>query len=417
MKVAIISDTHFGDPQCALIVYKKNTKGRKFDDFKASAGVGNDFLVLLGDVFDFSIATYDEAYGEAKTFFQLVKDEGIAKKIIYVPGNHDFDFWHSVEYEVNIINQIKSGAPPRQFRWSVPGILDLRTNQGNFQLHGVAKQANGEYGGLFLDNITGGAGPFPFYVAYPNLYIVTDNEVVLCTHGHYLEGYWAFMGELAIGVADDEMPNDVMGQLNIKEMVAVNNPLNQLACSGIGQSGPLREVALRVQKEAKAGNVSTIEKFIEKGDKYADSLTDYGWYDPREWAADAINGVVKKVALWGLDKMKNVKTARYTESFLKDKSVQARFNRYFNSSADEWDNIKKTLPAPLPNIESVVFGHTHEPIGPGEQPLKMKFLRQTVTISNTGGWLDEPVNGGFAFCGAEVFTCATGGKLSSKSVR
>ena len=133
--------------------------------------------------------------------------------------------------------------------------------------------------------------------------------------------------------------------------------------------------------------------------------------------ADAVEGAVKKVALWGLNKMKNVKTARYTESFLKDKSVQARFRRYFDSSAIEWENIKQTIPAPLPKIESVVFGHTHEPIGPGGQPLKMYINERTVTISNTGGWLDEPDNGNLVFCGAEVIICETGSSLSSKPVR
>ncbi|MCF6149433.1 MAG: hypothetical protein E3K37_12335 [Candidatus Kuenenia sp.] len=361
MKAAIISDTHFGDPQCVLINSNTGDKGQKYEDFKAAAGVGNDFLVLLGDVFDFSIAPYKRAYENAQRFFKLVKEEGIAQKIIYVRGNHDFEFWHSVEYEVNIIKQIKKGASPRQFRWSVPGILDLRTDCGDFQLYGVTK-VDGGYGGLFLDNITGEATPFPFYVAYPNLYIVTDSGVILCTHGHYLDGYWAFMGELAIAIADDEMPNEVTGYLNIQEVVAVNNPLNQLACSGIGQSGPLREVALRVQKEAKAGNISTIEKFIKKGDKYADFLTNYGWYDPREWVADAIGGVVKKVATWGLNQVKNVKTARYTESFLKEKLVQARFRRYFDSCIIEWEGIKGMLPEHLSKIKSVVFGHTHEPI-------------------------------------------------------
>ncbi|MCF6149432.1 MAG: hypothetical protein E3K37_12330 [Candidatus Kuenenia sp.] len=48
--------------------------------------------------------------------------------------------------------------------------------------------------------------------------------------------------------------------------------------------------------------------------------------------------------------------------------------------------------------------------------MKMYINERTVKIYNTGGWLEEPDNGKFVFCGAEVFTCATGQSLSSQTV-
>ena len=41
-------------------------------------------------MFDFSIADYADAYAAARAFFMRVRDDGIAREVIYVPGNHDW---------------------------------------------------------------------------------------------------------------------------------------------------------------------------------------------------------------------------------------------------------------------------------------------------------------------------------------
>ena len=109
MKLALISDTHFGDPLCTLV----NTTaagglvaGPRFKDFVDAAGRDNEYLILLGDILDFAIQSYSRAYDVARHFFLMVQKERIAKQMIYVPGNHDGDIWHIVEHQVNIIHQI-----------------------------------------------------------------------------------------------------------------------------------------------------------------------------------------------------------------------------------------------------------------------------------------------------------------------
>ena len=71
MRFAIISDTHFGDDTCALVSKKDNkiVKGLKYDEFKNAAGQGNDYLILAGDILDFSITNYETAYRYAQFFF------------------------------------------------------------------------------------------------------------------------------------------------------------------------------------------------------------------------------------------------------------------------------------------------------------------------------------------------------------
>ena len=88
MRIAIVSDTHFGDPMSTLVVFGKNGKpviGPKYKAFKQAAGNDNDYLVLLGDILDFSIASYEEVYESAKVFFLQIQTDQIAKEIIYVP--------------------------------------------------------------------------------------------------------------------------------------------------------------------------------------------------------------------------------------------------------------------------------------------------------------------------------------------
>ena len=185
------------------------------------------------------------SYAVAKVFFQQLQRDKIAKQIIYVPGNHDFDMWYFYEHDVNVIRRINEGRPPRAFRYSVPGILDCRSNRSGeaFTLFGVNRNPNSSwgYGGLFLDKITrnedGTGADTPFAFAYPNVYLLTDSYTILLTHGHYLESYWSLLSEWALKIAGADLR--VGDALDLAEMVAINFPLNQLACSGTGQAGPL----------------------------------------------------------------------------------------------------------------------------------------------------------------------------------
>ena len=161
MRIAIISDTHFGDPMGTLVHRDSEGEiaiGPRYKDLKTATGTDNDYLILLGDILDFSIASYQEAYDFARVFFRHLQKDKIAKEIIYVCGNHDADLWHIVEHEVNVINPIKKGKPPRPFYLSLPGVIDDRKKCKNkgFTLPGVTrrKEVETKYAGLYFDNIT-----------------------------------------------------------------------------------------------------------------------------------------------------------------------------------------------------------------------------------------------------------------------
>ncbi len=324
MKLAITSDTHLGDPYCSLVEWNGNDyrEGPKYKEFKEAAGTGNDYLILLGDILDFSVTSYENAYRAGKVFFTLIQKDKIADQIIYVPGNHDYDIWNIVENEVNIIHQIKNGRIPRKFRTAVPGILDDRTNTDTpgLTLPGVGKRSDGSYtyGGLFLDHITD--EPSHFIFCYPNLYLATDEGTILMTHGHYLDNYWSLLSKWAPIIFGSDLKLGT--KMDIQEMVGMNFPFNQLACSGVGQAGILSEILSEVQQQIKEGKIEKTRQYLDNLDDYLDdNVFDYRkWYQfINEAASDIASNKAKKLIL---DKIASVTKVRYNKeyfSFLKFK--------------------------------------------------------------------------------------------------
>ena len=128
MKLAIASDIHLGDPECVMVdVDPSADTGWKlnpyYEKFREAVGDGNRYLILIGDIFDLSIANYTEAYGAAKTFLRAVNRDGLAEEIIYIAGNHDFSVYRTFVRQRNVINRIRRGKLPTTF-WTVPGVLD-----------------------------------------------------------------------------------------------------------------------------------------------------------------------------------------------------------------------------------------------------------------------------------------------------
>lgn len=374
--------------------------GPKYEEFKKTAGDQNDFLILVGDIFDFSITSYDKAYRCAKVFFEQTKKDNIAKEIIYIAGNHDADIWHIIQHQRSVINKLIKGKFPESFEHSVAGIIDDRSDSTTkgFVLDKTTPQnipGMPKYGGMFLDKITSTETIFNF--AYPNLYIVTDSETVLVTHGQYLEPYWATLGEIATKIAYEDLK---IGEVDIEEMVEMNFPLNQLACTGIGQAGVLTKVVRLVEIEAKNGDFNRVKKYLDRLGKEIDDMTEYGWL--KEIIADYI---IKKAKEEILESIGKIERTRYSEEFIYKKEVKERLRRFYNSSLLEIGDINSRTGLNIPAPWRIIFGHTHQPI-PWNDPNPPKLdtvssaSPRRLTLHNTGGWLKE--NG--RFCGAEIFT-------------
>jgi UDP-2,3-diacylglucosamine pyrophosphatase LpxH len=422
MRVAIISDTHFGDKECTLVNYDDFGRGPKYASFAESAGQDNDFLILLGDIFDFSISSYEIAYKYARPFFQWILEDKIAKNIIYVPGNHDFDMWQTVQYQIKVIYQVRKGRPAKAFQWSLPGVIDDRSNsnQRGFQIPGVTGVVDpdlpptGEK--LFLNNITKTEDPASketnFYFVYPNIYFVTDNESVLVTHGQYLEPFWTFAGEWIRKIAG----NDLGAEDLVEDLVALNVPLCQLACSGLGQAGKLTPLIQKIEHEAKAQDLTRIKRYLDTLVSSIDALTEAKLFDPKSWGIELVTDLVTKVAKDQLlSSLKDMKHTRYSQEFMDKEDVVNRFKNYYQASWNEIQSLNLNISVP----RRVIFGHTHVPVrwlAPNAATTTV-IENKSVNLFNTGGWLWKKNQAGEReFCEAEVFIYDSDSGFESKKI-
>ncbi|NTU42112.1 MAG: hypothetical protein HGA78_03485, partial [Nitrospirales bacterium] len=309
----------------------------------------------------------------------------------------------------------------RSFRRSIPGIIDDRDGSPHrgFTLAGVtARSGEGpKYAGLFLDNITKPEGKETYFnFAYPNLYVVTDRETVLITHGQYLETYWSLAGEWVMKIAREDVK--IGSAFDLKEMVGLNFPLSQLACSGIGQADPLTEVIRNIQREVKEGKLGRVKKYLDRLDDGLDEIMSFPWYKQYlEWLTDAASNSIKKMAL---DLIGTMEQTRFNDEFIHKKEVQKRFMNFFNASLIEIDDLNRDYGYEIPVPSCVIFGHTHQPTKWGDHHAPKIGPAQTsgrpVRLYNSGGWLERNTGGDKKFCGAEVFTYETGKGFSSVSI-
>lgn len=424
MRLALISDTHFGDPLCTLVRSSATGKpiaGPRYKDFLRATGKGNDYLILVGDILDFAIQSYSKAYEAARAFFTMVQNDGVARQMVYVPGNHDGDIWHIVEHQVNIIHQIERKRLPREFRMSLPGVIDARSSRSRKRLilPGVSeRRVRGRlgYGGLFLDALTSATGKATrFNFTYPNLYFASDQGGVLITHGHYLEPYWALASEWAPELFEAELR--VHDPMLLREMVAINFPLNQLACSGTGQAGPLTPVIYGIQADVAARNLEALEPTLERAERaLLGRFFRTKGMDLRRWVASSIARSLRKRLLRSLG---NMESSRYNAKFMESAAVRARFETFFARSCGEIDELNQAYGLELPHPAAVVFGHTHQPVpwGAEEAALLKTPSGARVRLFNSGGWVERVrPDGAQEFCGAEVFRFETSEGWSSISV-
>jgi UDP-2,3-diacylglucosamine pyrophosphatase LpxH len=432
VRLAVVSDTHFGDELCVLVEGGDDGDaprvGPGYPAFREAVGQV-DYLVLLGDIIDFSVASYERAYRDAKVFFTEVQRDGLARELIYVPGNHDFDIWSVVEHQVSVINQLKQGELPRPFERSVPGVIDAREPEPRLQLPDVAAHpewhtGHSDYGGLFLDHITlrpadekrrrGEGQRSLFNFAYPNLYLVTrESESILLTHGHYFEAYWTLLGEWVVRLAGDDLELESEGELSVRDLVGMNFPLNQLACTGVGQAHPLSDLARRLQLEAHAGRTGLIERYLEKLEEILVRRAPLGLRARlfRSWLARrARSRLVAALA--------SAEQTRFSREFLSRPDVRERFRRYYRGCRAELERLRREHGLDLPPPRHVVFGHTHQPIPWGSDELTDTVDGHEVRLCNTGGWvLKEEPDGSIDFVGAEVVIYEQGRPIRSVSIR
>jgi len=440
MKLAIASDIHLGDPECVLVdVDPQSPTGWRlapfYDRFKTAVQSGNRYLVLIGDIFDLSIANYTQAYGAAKTLLQAVNRDGLADEIIYVAGNHDFSVYRTFVHQRNVINRIRNEKLPTTF-WTVPGVLDDSPGappdpvngqplRGELVLPDVRpnRGPGPRYAGLFLDDLsavpadpaTGSpAKPgLPVNFAYPNLYFVeSDGTAWLITHGHYLQDYWSLGGRVACRMAYDDLGlRPGACDMTLEDLVGFNVPLGELDSASLGQAGKLSAVFRDLQQETRDGDTRRMSRYMRRAIAWLTEELPW-WAQPARLplhvALDATRHLIT-------DAVRDHPDVRYDPQFLLRPPTKAHFESFYQASLQELSRLRAHPKRPqpdLPNPHRFLFGHTHRPI-PLNRYVPLEVGGSPIRFFNTGGWLWRKANHTGSQVGAAVFTYETEAGFSS----
>lgn len=398
MKIAVMSDIHFGDPACRLQFAAASPPAynrlveviRRF-----TGGDPLDYLVLGGDTLDFSMAHYNRAFAAARPFFRRIIEDELAQELVYIPGNHDKHVWDAVEWEVNVIDRLRQHRDPRPFRRTQPGVIDVARGE-RLVLDSVNRdQRSGLYGGLFIEGLFDDGTVIPVSVVYPNLYLKTSEGVLMVTHGHLLEAPSVLLPELLSGEPE------LAGRLGLKELEQYNAPVNAAICTGIGQAGGVSELFYTIVSEGKRGKTTRLEQMLDRVLPRLDKRVQLPW----------LFEFVDNAWLWGLRKVairvvEETIHARYDQKYFDRREVRRRFGRFYAATCVQTDALGLEPPA------RIIAGHTHEPRSTAE-PIVLPGLAELggaqALLYNTGGWLDD---GGRS---AEIFLLDENG-LSSVNI-
>src|SRR5262245_30428937 len=123
--------------------------------------------------------------------------------------------------------------------------------------------------------------------------------------------------------AADLLPLQTHGEPNLQELVGMNLPLNQLACTGIGQAQPLTTLVRAIQREADRGRTDILARCL---DRFVSQLVAgrTGVSRARRAAELAVLKWMKRRLLrW----LASSEPARYSRLFITRPHIRDRFRR------------------------------------------------------------------------------------------
>jgi len=381
MKAAVLSDTHLGDQDSKLA---EGAQSPWYHELRRvikvrTGGEPLDYLILSGDILDFSIASFEDACKAARPFFQALQSDKLAWQIVYIPGNHDKHVWDAVEWETRIIRKMKRYDDPLPFRRTQPALLDLLNER--FELTNVHKVAGTDrWGSLFLEGLfKNKEHSLPINIAYPNLYVKTAKDNYLITHGHMLETAWVLLSE-AFG---DVKGLKELKPLSLGHLEEFNVPLTAMICTGVGQAGELSKICYEVEQEAKHHEAGRLREVLDKGIPGLARIFKLNFF--KRFALRCLSNWVVTLVKEGSA------SSRYDKQFFTRSLVLERVLTFYHASCDQAKEMFDLDPP-----RKMIFGHTHEPhpVDAPYPPIESSDGSVLPTMYNTGGWLNKTKDGG-----------------------
>jgi hypothetical protein len=106
----------------------------------------------------------------------------------------------------------------------------------------------------------------------------------------------------------------------------MNLPLNQLACTGIGQAEPLTALVRRIQRDVESGRLREVTQLLDRVESRILSARANTSWMRRTFERH----LVRRLKQWVLRALADQPYARYSRLFLSHPSVRERFRQYFS---------------------------------------------------------------------------------------
>lgn len=353
--VAVMSDVHLGASNCVL-----NDLPDPLDDGGVFQGflereIGKvDAFVLLGDIYELALSTYDKAVPRVERLITVIK-KVCDSRIIVVPGNHDHYVWTLMRDHMEIIKRFPSF--PSDFLPTSIHSWYPKTSWGSIE------------------------------VAYPNVYWSPPDagrKSMIFHHGHYCSDTYTIISDFyrdlfgGLVTTIDEVEGINSGWLDLVwyhlgQAVGVNKLVEKIYADlrEKGESIPLRDAIAKLYKQKLAPKVR--QALHEYADKKA-WLPQFG----ADFIADQLEKHLPDLTVTAVRVYADDGGHHHGEaserSMPLDEALVERCDKYVTTTIASEPLLKNRQ-------LQMIFGHTH----------KHGFASgKTAAYANTGGWIAGP---------------------------
>jgi UDP-2,3-diacylglucosamine pyrophosphatase LpxH len=175
----VLSDLHFGDTRCSLHSMRvAEALASKLKEFKPLHEI-----ILLGDILDLQLANWAQAIegmilpggrrvAGFRYFLNFLLRETGARKVVYIPGNHDYRIFDYHSIEKNLIQPLRTGR-------KLGGRISFFRSFSESFLQGI----------IHIPDVQ-------LRVLYPHLSLKINRARLILTHGHFFDPTQAFNHEI-----------------------------------------------------------------------------------------------------------------------------------------------------------------------------------------------------------------------------
>ena len=383
-RIAVISDLHLGEEECLLneaflaseafgeinrkhhqnelkdVEALQALRRKNIETLRKKLGEQGeiDELIILGDFLDYALAPLQQALANARDFFSsLLSGSSNIKKIVVVPGNHDYHLWQLV-----FVQQVVTAK-------DFLNILPDAHEYVKWMADQDSPFIKGRFTKTFLNAYIPKGSSTVLEVRYPHIWRKVGNQTYHFTHGHYIQTIFSPVSTL-------------FAPKSMGELVAFNALWLEAVWYYLGQAGRLSVLVENIYEKRFTTDVKRdLQATIDN------LLTELGVTKFPRWLLK--RALVRLI----VKKLRSSESSRELQSDTKKSSLRGNsVEKLLPKISDYIEHTVLAFNPDCPKPFTFVFGHTHVSSGKPDGTTyrkKVVIKGQSYPVENTGAWLEE----------------------------